>query len=205
MSQASTYSYDCRVGEQIGETDDEQPVVAGKGDGSLTSGEALKDQDRPKNRHAAQGQQRTTFHADQAKDSAKYSRLWKHQHGYYNDDTGKRSNADKVKLAESLCDSLHLSTRLKDDVKRLVQQLDGRGFNRFGGLEALALGSILVAQNRTIERPEEYEDRIQVRDIMDHNGERVYNHDLPRFKHLAEKYSVDWRKAATKVKELTSE
>ena len=195
MSTTINQSYDCRVGEQIGETDDGQPVVAQGGDGSLTSGETLKDTNRPENRHAARGRQRTTFHASEAEDSEKFRRLWKHQHGYYSDDTGKRAAQDKVRVAEALSDTLRLSDALKTDVKRLVRKCDGRAFNRIGGLEAVVLGAIAVAQNDTIERPEDYGDRIQVRTYDHHDG------DAPLFKALAEKHGVDWRKAIRKVKE----
>jgi hypothetical protein len=195
MSTTDNQSYDCRVGEQIGETDDGQPVVAQGGDGSLTSGEALKDTNRPENRHAAHGRQRTTFHAREAEDSEKFRRLWKHQHGFHSDDTGQRAAKDKENVAEALADTLRLSDALKADVKRLVRQCDGRAFNRLGGLEAVALGAIAVAQNNTIERPEDYEDRIQVREYDHHDG------DAPLFKALAEKHGVEWQKAIRKVKE----
>lgn len=197
----SDYTYDKRIGEQIGETDDGQPVVAHSGDGGLSSGDALRDNDCPENRHAARGEQRTTFHADEAEDSAKFSRLWRHQHGYHSDDTGQRAAADKEKVAEALADTLRLSDALTADVKRLVRQCDGRAFNRLGGIYAVALGAIAVAQNETIDTAEEFENRIQVRYIRDHDGERIFSHDLPKFKHLAEKHGVNWGKAVRKMKE----
>lgn len=195
MSINSTYSYDKRIGLQIGETEEGQPIVARGGDGSLTSGEALKDGNRPENRHAARGRQRTTFHAREAEDSGKYRRLWRHQHGYHSDDTGQRAAKDKENVAEALCNPLRVSGTLKDDVKRLVRKCDGRAFNRIGGLEAVALGAIAVAQNTTIEDPDEYENRIQVWEYDHHDG------DEPLFKALAEKHGVDWQKAIRKVKE----
>ena len=204
MSSKDTYSYDSRLGEQIGETADGQPVVAEAGDGSLPSGEALKDVNRPENRHAARGQQRTTFHADDADNGEKYRRLWKHQHGYHNDDTGQRATDDKVRVAEALADALHLPDARKDDVKNLVQKCDGRAFNRLGGLEAVALGCIAVVDNQRIDTEKQFENRIQVRYLSDEDGERIYSHDLPRFKHLAEKHGVDWRKAKRKVREQIS-
>lgn len=204
MSTTGTYSYDSQIGVQVGETDDGQPLFAEAGDGSLTGGEAIKDTDRPDHRHAAHGQQRTTFHAAEADDSERFRRLWKHQHGYHDDGSGKRATADKVRVAEALADSLRLSDSLTAEVKRIVQQVDGRPLNKIGGLEAVALGAIAVVQNRTIEQAEDYDNRIQVRYITDYDGERIYSHDLPRFKWLAEKHDVDWNAAISKVKEQVS-
>jgi hypothetical protein len=100
-----------------------------------------------------------------------------------------------VRVAEALCVTLRLSDALTAEVRRLVRQCDGRAFNRIGGLEAVALGAIAVAPNDTIERPEDYENRIQIREYDHHDG------DAPLFKALAEKHGLEWQKAIRKVKE----
>jgi aspartyl aminopeptidase len=80
---------------------------------------------------------------------------------------------------------------VREDARQLSRECDGRAFNRIGGLAAVALGCIAVAQNRRIETPEGFENRIQVRGDSDGS---------PPFKHLAEKHGVDWQKAIRKAK-----
>lgn len=198
-----TYRYDYTIGEQIGETDDGQPVVAEPGDGSLESGTALKDVNRPQNRRAARGEGRTAFSPEEADNEAKYRRLWQHDSGRYADEEVRRQQ-EIADIAEALCDALHVPDATTRHVQRLVAELEGRAFNRIGGVYAMALGAIAVVDNRTIETVEEFENRIQVREITDHDGERIYDHDAPRFQHLADKLGVDWNTAKKRVEEQTS-
>lgn len=197
MTAIATESHDYRIGTTAGG----QPVVAAAGDGSLNSGKAIKDVDRPKDRHAARGQQRTTFHARDADNEGRYYHLWQRHHDYYNDPENHRQAKEKADITEALCDALHLPAAIRRRATRLVMECNGRAFNRIGGIYAVILGAIAVAENSTIETVEQFENRIQVRDITNCDGDRVYSHDQPRFKHLAEKLGVAWRKAITRVKE----
>lgn len=169
------YSYNCTVGERIGVTDDGQPVVAQSGDGSLTSGEALKDDSRPENRHAARGPRRTTFHAREADDEQKYNRLWNRHQGFYEDEENHRQAKEKADLTEALCDELHVPDAVTNHAKRLVAECNGRAFNRIGGVYAVVLGAIAVAENSRIDTVDGFEDRIQVRYIKDYEEGRMYD------------------------------
>lgn len=214
-----SYSYDCRIGEKIGETDDGQPVVAQTNDGSVN--DAFKDAsptpdryDEPEERGTStQGRRRrpseTTFKPDYGdhygnplpKKGAdgrdleeQWNRMWEWQHGH-RDGRGAKLQREKLAITEALANTLRLSDRLTGRAKRLAIQTDGRAFTRIGSMFAIALGAIAVAQNETIERAEDYEDRIQVRKYDHHDG------DAPLFKALAENHDVQWSQAIQKVKE----
>ena len=197
MTAIATESHDYRIGTTAGG----QPVVAAAGDGSLDSGEALQDVDRPKDRHAARGQQRTTFHARDADDEGRYYHLWQRHHDYYDDPENHRQAKEKADITEALCDALHLPAAIRRHATRLVMNCNGRAFNRIGGVYAVVLGAIAVAENSTIDTEDGFENRIQVRYITDREGERIYSHEQPRYQHIAEKVGVDWMKAISRVKE----
>lgn len=166
---------------------------SGAGTGALS---VKKDGNSRINRRIENSERRTTFHSFDSDDHDKFRELWKHHHGWMGNNVEQRKNHDfRQKTVEAIADTLHVGDALTEKAKRLATQCEPQPFNPIGGPYAIALGCIAVAQNDTIETIEEYKNRIQVREYDRHDG------DEPKFKVLAEKHSVDWRKAITKVKE----
>jgi transcription initiation factor TFIIB len=165
----------------------------GSGNGALAT---KKDESKPPNRRIENSESRTTFHSYESDNHAKFRQLWRHQHGWYDDNTEQRKHRDfRLKTVEAICNTLRLHDRIASRAKQLADQVDPRGFNSIGGPYAIALGAIAVAQNETIEDPDEYENRVQVRKYDHHDG------DAPLFKSLADTHNVAWQTAMRKVKE----
>ncbi|QRV15464.1 hypothetical protein JMJ58_00750 [Haloterrigena salifodinae] len=189
-----------------------------KGDGSLSSVESLKQEIQFDHSHRKGGNARTSFHADDAERSDKYKKLWMHHHQYSEDcrEKSSQTDRDKVRLAHTLAIQLYLPDRIIGKVKNIVANLNGRSFNRIGGIYAMALGTIAVVQNQTIETEEEFRNRIQVRHFdegvelenspleCEYSGKGEDSRDKsdkPLFKKLCEEYDVDFRSAMRRVKE----
>jgi hypothetical protein len=127
----------------VGVTRSGQPVVAESGDGQRSALAVKRDRIVDNKKRLIQFETaRTTFYAESAKDTDKWNRLWKHQHEWNSDDTGRREHQDKVHLSHALADSLHLSAFQKRRVVDIVTNTNGRRFNQIGGIEALVLGAI---------------------------------------------------------------
>jgi len=166
---------------------------SGAGNGALAR---KKDESKPVNRRIENTESRTTFHSYDSDNHAKFRRMWQHQHGWRDDNAEQRKHHDfRVKTVEALCDSFQLHENIATKAKQLAQRCDPRSFNPVGGPYAIALGAVAVAQNETIVNPDEYDNRVQVREYDHHDG------DMSLFKHLAEKHSVNWQTAMRKVKE----
>jgi hypothetical protein len=162
-------------------TDDGQPIAYRQGDGSLGRNESGKDVDPETDTANSEETAATTFHAKEAEDTEKFDRLWK-----YNNDIevvrsksavfdGKdnRQERDKRYLIESFNSQLEVTDEIKEQAISVALSADGRRFNRFGGLEALCLGSLVLAQNRWLED--------QCQDSLDDNNadfEEIWSHRI---------------------------
>lgn len=138
---SDTTGYKGEAGEPVGVTDGGQPMVAEPDDGPLNWSDYKKDEEFY-TESTPYSFAETTFYARAADDVKKYNALWRHHHEWDNDTTSRRTHKDKLRVAESLAGALGLSKIQKNRVRGIVAHLDGRGFNRYGGIEALALGAI---------------------------------------------------------------
>lgn len=138
LSDITDYNGD--AGEPVGITDGGQPVVAETADGPL-SWRDYKTDEEYHTESTAYSFGETTFYAKTADDTKKYDALWRLHHEWDNDTTSRRTHEDKLHVAESLAGALGLSKIQKSRAKEIVGHLDGRGFNQYGGIEALALGA----------------------------------------------------------------
>lgn len=179
-----------------------------KGTGSGSGLDDLKDRHQYDHKYQSDTPARTTFKTvDIDKNKGKYKRLWNHQHNYCEccRNTSSQTDRDKVHVAERLADSLHMDEELIDKIKNIVLKLNGRAFNRIGGIYAVALGTIGYVDQQQIETTEDFKNRISVREFTDPEGERIYDHEQPRFQHLAAKHEVDWNAAIKKVRQKMSD
>lgn len=137
-------------------TDNGQPIEQGQGDGSLSGTESEKDKNIETPTAKSEESAKTTFHAKEADDTEKFDRFWKYNNDievvrtslqvFEGQDT--RQERDKRHLIECLNSVLGVSDEIKERAITIALSADGRRFNKVGGLEALCLGSIVLAQNR---------------------------------------------------------
>ncbi|NGM71357.1 hypothetical protein G6M89_20550 [Natronolimnobius sp. AArcel1] len=173
------------AGDPIGFTADGQPVVGEPGDGQLSTLDVKKDEG-PTGRVIPFNSANTTFNAQDAwfGDQEKYDRLWKYHHKWDNDDSARRTHRDKVLLSKSLGNALGLSSAQRDRVVGIVINLNGRQFNQYGGITALALGAIAYIGDQDAQS-------------MD---ERILG--TKQFNALCDQHVVDGWAACKKVKEV---
>lgn len=173
--------------ESVGITSNGQPLVDKPGDGALTVFDHKKDS----HRYVAQTpfkSTRTTMYARQAgKDEEQFDRFWKWHHHWDSDDSSRRTHNDKLNVAWALANSLGLTSYQKYRVLEIVSNINGRRFNKNGGLEGLALGAIAYVGDEEAQRFGSLETRICGSDS---------------FNELCEKHGVDGWKACRRVKKI---
>lgn len=180
--------YQGEAGNPVGFTKDNQPVVAECGDGQRSRLDHMKDKG-PSERIISFESANTTFYADDAcaDDRERYEQLWTCHHQWNDDSTARRTHRDKLHVAKALATTLDLSNYQKDGVSGIVAHLNGRRFNKNGGIVGLALGAIAYIGERDA-------------DSLDR---RILTRD--KFTELCEQYDVDGRKACKKVKKIYHE
>lgn len=176
----------------IGRTTDEEPIYAEPGDGSLSAVKCrrnksdykleddVNESDYPNESTSAS----TTFYARNSKTEDqrdKFNRLWIHQHGWYDDESGRRTHRDKIVVAQALAGELGLTQSQRERVAGIVANIDGRKFSRNGGIYGLALGAIAYVRDADARTREE----------------RIVGSS--RFNELCEKCGVDGRDACKRV------
>lgn len=172
----------------IGKTSDGQPIVCKPGDGSLD-----QFSDRRKCEYdplIPYKSARTTFHAEEAvgtPDEKKFDRLWQQQHDWLDDDIGRRTHIDKLRVAHGLSTSVGITEYQKTRVSEIVSRVNGRQFNQNGGVVGLALGAIAYVGDEEADRRGSLDARICGSD---------------RFETVCQKHDVDGWKACRKMKEV---
>jgi hypothetical protein len=184
-------------------TDDGQPIEQGQGDGSLGGTESEKDKNIETPTAKSEESAETTFHAKEADNTEKFDRFWKYNNDiavvrtssqvFEGQDT--RQERDKRYVIDSLNSELEVSDTIKEQAIAIALSADGRRFNKVGGLEALCLGAIVLAQNRWWH--DQYQDAIQydnadfekirsnrIQEWTDSDGNKIVSQ-------LADKFSVD--------------
>lgn len=141
-------------------TDDGQPLAREGGDGSLSSGDTIKDENTEQYNWRNRGDKRTTFYASDADkhgfNEELFDRLWRYHveldviRGEDNvfEGSDNRGERDKRRLVENFSQQLEISESIQESAVAIALDADGRRFNKVGGLEAICLGSIVLAQNR---------------------------------------------------------
>jgi hypothetical protein len=140
-------------------TKDGQPVAQKQGDGSLPSGEVIKDESINTKLATCELTAATNFYAEDAdtrEKELKFDRFWKYNNDievvrtssqvFEGQDT--RQERDKRCVIDSFNSELEVSDGIKEQAIAIALSADGRRFNKVGGLEALCLGAIVLAQNR---------------------------------------------------------
>jgi len=176
--------YETAVGDPIGTTDDGQPIIAEEGDGVLTGADCQQDRNSIETTMIPFYRANTTFHARDVDDEEKWDNLWEHHHEWKRDDIARRTHMDKIRLTQALADHLALSRNQRGRVVAIAANLDGRRFNRIGGLNALALGAIGYVGDQDAD---DFDDRIVGRD---------------QFTQLCEQLDADGREACSKIKDI---
>ncbi|MFK5602623.1 hypothetical protein [Haloferax volcanii] len=182
-----------RVQEQtkpyVGYTDDDQLISRRTGDGSLTPAECMPQQNELTKLTPFRSA-RTTFYADDLEDEAgeaQYNRLWRHQHGWMEDETSRRTHTDKIRVAAALATSVGVTRYQKKRVSKIVAAIDGRHFSRNGGIVGLSLGAIAYVGDEEATRLKSWDARICGKD---------------RFNEVCEQHGVNGPRACNKVKEV---
>lgn len=123
----------------------------------------------------------------------KYEDLWQYHHQWDEDVTARRTHKDKIHTAKSLATKLLLPKHQTDRVVGIVDQLNGRRFNQYGGIEALALGAAAYVRDLDIENNEhtDSDELFEMRLI----GSEEFND-------ICGKHGVDGWRACKKVKEI---
>jgi hypothetical protein len=144
--------------------------------------------------HSNNGRQRTTFRTDKLKGDKywKFQRLWYYQNDYSVPDrkyygTDNRGEKDKKAVVEAYAGQLEVPKHVYTRAKSIAKCVDGRRFNRIGGIRAIALGAIVIAQN---EQLEDYSHRIQV---WERDNERILSE-------LANKEDIDLSQSTSLIK-----
>lgn len=144
--------------------------------------------------HSNNGRKRTTFRTKSLKDDKywKFRRLWYYQNDYSVPNreyygTDNRGEKDKKAIVEAYAGQLEVPKHVYTRAKLIAKSVDGRRFNRVGGIRAIALGAIVVAQN---EQLDDYSHRIQV---WKKDGERILSK-------LANKEGVDLSQSLSLIK-----
>jgi hypothetical protein len=144
--------------------------------------------------HSNNGRKRTTFRTENLKGNKywKFQRLWYYQNDYSVPNreyygTDNRGEKDKKAVVEAYAGQLGVPTHVYTRAKSIAKSVDGRRFNRVGGIRAIALGAIVVAQN---EQLDDYSHRIQV---WKKDGERILSK-------LANKEGVDLSQSLSLIK-----
>ncbi|WP_049907446.1 hypothetical protein [Haloferax elongans] len=176
--------YETAAGVHVGTTANGQPVVAEEGDGSLSGADCQRDRNAMETTVVPFTQASTTFHARDADNEERWNNLWEHQHEWKRDDIGRRTHMDKVRLTQALGDNLGLSRNQRGRAVSIAATLNGRRFNRFGGINALALGAIAYIGDQDAET---FEDRIIGRD---------------RFDEICDQLGADGVEGCRKIKEI---
>lgn len=176
--------YETAASDHVGTTAEGQPVVAEEGDGALTGADCQRDRNAMETTVVPFSRANTTFHARDVDDEEKWSNLWEHQHEWKRDDIARRTHLDKVRLTQALADQLALSRNQRGRAVSIAASLNGRRFNRMGGINGLALGAIAYIGDQDAES---FEDRIIGRD---------------RFNEICDKLDADGVRACRKIKEI---
>jgi hypothetical protein len=146
--------------------------------------------------HTNNGRQRTTFRAEKADDTEKFNRLWKYQNDYpvvrnsenVFDGRDTRGSDDKKRVVEAYASQLGVSDSIIERSKSIAVGVDGRRFNKHGGLRSIALAAIVVAQNETLS---DFSNRIQSWENND--GDRIVQQ-------LAYKEDIDLQQSLSLIK-----
>lgn len=197
-------------------TKDGQPVAQKEGDGSLPGKEVNKDTPIDIKLATCELTAATNFHAkdtDTREKESKFDRFWKINNGievvrtpsvvFKGQDT--RQERDKRQLIECLNSVLGVSDEIKERAVTIALSTDGRQFNKIGGLEALCLGSIVLAQNRWWK--DQYQDALnddnadfqeirshRIQEWTDSEGEKIVSQ-------LANESNIDLSQALTLLKQ----
>ena len=180
-------------------TDNGQQLDRQAGSGSLSRETKRRDETKETYTHTNNGRQDTTFHAydlDDIDDERRFNRLWDLQNDYHHfrnadnifegkDNRGKR---DKEKTVEAYGYQLDVPEYIIDRAKSIAVSVDGRPFNKYGGLRAIALAAIVVAQNETLS---DFTNRIQ--SWENNNGDSIVYE-------LAEREDIDLQQSLSLIK-----
>lgn len=127
---------------------------------------------------------------------AYYARLWRYHQRWDDDRYGRREFKDKVAVTRALASSLPVSPYERREAVVFVRSHNGRRFNQYGGILAMALGAFAAIRDEVISVRSE-----QVNDQLENPLERrLSNYEC--FIEICEQHDVDWYDAHTKVKEI---
>ncbi|TYT61772.1 hypothetical protein [Natrialba swarupiae] len=127
---------------------------------------------------------------------AYYTRLWRYHQRWDDDRYGRREFKDKIAVTRALGSSLPVSTYERREAVVFVRSHNGRRFNQYGGILAMALGAFAAIRDEVISARSQ-----QLSDQLENPLERrLSTYDC--FIDVCEQHDVDWYSAYTKVKAI---